>query len=167
MIDTPKILNYPGIDQPLREQTLAEFVMVLDEGHLVRRELRELQRRSAEAARLSSENVTLTQRISELEQGPQASSENSFLRTRIKELEADMAIYKTGLPPEPAELTPQQIAKTASTMLKELSKSANPQVIEKIPCRFCQKPIARGKSYWSIHLKKAHPQENAIDSPQE
>ena len=140
MLDQPKILNYPGIDQPLREQTLAEFVMVLDENHLVRRELRELQRRSAEAARLSAENVTLM--------------------NRIKELEADLSIYKIGLPQTPAE-----IANAAAAMLKA---TPEPHIIEKIPCRLgCGASIARGKSYWSIHLKKKHPNVSPLDMPQE
>lgn len=60
-------MNVPGFDQPLREQTLAEFVLVLDESHLVRRELKELQRRASQAAVLSAKVTELEQTLRETE----------------------------------------------------------------------------------------------------
>jgi len=67
MIDQPKLINVPGIPDQLREQTLAEYVMLIpDRNHLVHRELRELQRAYLELPKLQSENAALKVQVSEL-----------------------------------------------------------------------------------------------------
>jgi hypothetical protein len=140
MFDTPKTFNAPGFDMPLREQTLAEFVMVLDEQHLVRRELRELQRRSAQAAQLSAENQSLQEKVRELEGRAGATMPT-----------APPNISTVAVPPYDYEK----------------ARNLTPTKIEKIPCKLCGKPIARGKVYWATHLHKAHPQTSPIDLAQE
>ena len=99
---TPKTFNHPGIAEPLREQTLAEFVLVLDENHLVRRELRELQRRSAQAAQLSAEIQELSQRLRELEGRAGVPMPTLTATAPAKE------VGMVGLTKEPAERMPCQ-----------------------------------------------------------
>lgn len=140
MIDQPKIIDGPE-GQKLREQTLIEFVAILPESHLARRELAELQRRSSEMFRLSRENEALQGKLVEA---------NENFAMQIREL--------NGL-------------KTATTtIIPEISSAAEipsaPPVGEKIPCRFCGKPIAHGKGYWGMHLKSSHPELDSKTNPQ-
>ena len=46
MIAEPKSINVPGIDTPLREQTLAEYCQMVPSDHLINVELRELLSRA-------------------------------------------------------------------------------------------------------------------------
>lgn len=129
MIDEPKILTVPGIDTPLREQTLAEYCMALPPGHLALRELTELQRRSSEMFRLKRE---LDQARATIE---------SF---DDKQMDQHLSSVTAEVPPQTLQAV-------------ENLKDPKTDPLKKVPCIICGKPIALGKGYWMRHLKTAHP----------
>ena len=134
MIEQPKTFEVDG--QTLREQTLIEYVLVLPQGHLARKEFAELQRRAALSISMGNEIEKLK-------------AENGFLMDQIAASKDKQQSTTVDLRDDIAE---DAAGKTGSKV--------------KVPCRFCGKEITLGKGFWGNHLKSAHPELNSTDHPQ-
>jgi hypothetical protein len=98
MIDEPKTFNVPGIDTPLREQTLAEYVLAIpDKTHLVHRELAELQRSALRLAQLEAELELIRQ-------------ENQRFLIELETVKAQKAAPRPIVLPSPAPKPPTKAA---------------------------------------------------------
>lgn len=134
MLDQPKVINAPGIDTPLREQTLAEYVLAIpDPNHLVRRELAELQRGYFEATQLRSENAKL--------------------RVEVDELRLTKGTV--------IQLTPPQVVMSAKVDRQAVAEAGSKVGLtpNKVMCPLCAKEVSPLKGPWAAHFKHKHPGE--------
>lgn len=134
MIDQPKTINVPGIDQPLREQTLAEFVMAVDENHLVRRELRELQNRAFRLSQLEEEYKSVSRQLEDM-------------KGAFKAAQDEIATLRAGAAGTPM-IQPADIPNIAGTV--PIGST------QKVPCPFCGKLTSASPGPWASHMRAKH-----------
>ena len=63
----PKLIEVPGIPGKLQEQTIDQFVSVLDPDHLVRKQLNELRANALKAVDFANQLVAAKEKIMELQ----------------------------------------------------------------------------------------------------
>lgn len=63
---TPKVIHHPGVEGPLREQTLDEYLAPLTSDHLARRQLSELRRMATEGKQAEAKLALAQEELTEL-----------------------------------------------------------------------------------------------------
>lgn len=133
---TPRTLTVPGIPEPIREQTLEEYVALLSTDHYAREQFTELQKMSLEGARYREQALNLLGEVTDL-------------KAQLETLN-----HQTGLLVDEVNEIPNL------TQVPEL-ETPNPlpeALLEKpkAPCPTCGKPISILPGPWAAHMSKEH-----------
>ncbi len=145
----PKVIQVPGIPGNLREQSLDEFLAVLEPTHLARQQLNEIRNQALKSVELSTQLMHANEKVIELQ--------GRLMATNI-----------VLSPPPP--LTPVQVEAAQAIM----QSTVNPEWIDataipgvrsgpapKAECPNCKKMVSTAGGPWASHQRNAHPDNQA------
>ncbi len=145
----PKLIQVPGIPGNLREQTLDEFLAVLEPTHLARQQLNEIRNQALKSVELSTQLMQANEKVIEL-QG------------RLMAAVAAPTLQINTIPPAP---------QGSSLVIQDLGGGQGPEVFikdnprsgpaPKAECPNCKKMVSTAGGPWASHQRNAHPDNQA------
>ncbi len=131
----PKLIEVPGIPGKLREQTLDEFLAVLEPTHLARQQLNEIRNQALKSVELSTQLMQANEKVIELQ----------------NKLMVNVAVVPSPVPiPAPPPLPPAPVA-------EDFRAGPAP----KAECPHCKKMVSTAGGPWASHQRNAHPDNQA------
>ncbi len=154
----PKLIQVPGIPGNLREQSLDEFLAVLEPTHLARQQLNEIRNQALKSVELSTQLMQANEKVIELQQKLMAAVPPAPVGWPYT---PDGNITVTPLPAHPSQAEAAKVIMQAQpnmeTLNEEIINIQRSGPAPKAECPNCKKMVSTAGGPWASHQRNAHP----------